>query len=274
MYIERVPNRSAAPTLLLRESYRENGKVCKRTLANLSKWPPEAVKQLEASLKGGQGGETLATSFDIVRSRPHDHVLAVLGTLGHLQLDKVLSQRRSPNRQLAIAMIVARVLDPASKLSTARQLNPDTSTSTLAAELGLTTVHKDSLYRALDWLVKRQPQIEQALASRHLQEGSIVLVDLSSTYLEGETCELAKRGYSRDGKRGTVQITFSLLCNAQGCPVSVEVFEGNTADPTTLGHHVQKLTKRFKLSTGILVGDRGMLPDCRIASEQVAIAHD
>ena len=151
--------------------------------------------------------------------------------------------------------------------STARQLNPATCTSTLAEELGLPAVNKDSLYRALDWLVKRQANIEQTLACRHLQAGSIVLVDLSSTYLEGETCELAKRGYSRDRKKGGVQITFSLLCNAQGCPIAVEVFEGNTSDPTTLSHHLQKLTERFNLATGILVGDRGTLPDCRIESE-------
>ncbi len=267
MYIERVPNRNSAPTLLLRESYRKKGKVCKRTLANLSKWPPEAVKQLEASLKGEQGFEALASSFDIVRSRPHGHVLAVLGTLERIQLDKAIGKRRSVNRELVIAMIAARILNPASKLSTARRLNPETCTSTLAEELGLTSVHKDSLYRAMDWLVKRQAKIEQALASRHLQAGSIVLVDLSSTYLEGEHCELAKRGYSRDRKKGVVQITFSLLCNAQGCPVAVEVFEGNTADPTTLSHHLQKLTDRFNLETGIIVGDRGTLPDCRIESE-------
>ncbi len=267
MYIERVPNRNSAPTLLLRESYRKNGKVCKRTLANLSKWSPEAVKQLEVSLKGGQRFESLATSFEIIRSRPHGHVLAVLGTLARIQLDKAIGQRRSDNRQLVIAMIVARILDPASKLSTARQLNPATCTSTLAEDLSLPTVNKDSLYRALDWLVKRQAKIEQTLASRHLQAGSIVLVDLSSTYLEGETCELAKRGYSRDRKKGVVQISFSLLCNAQGCPVAVEVFEGNTSDPNTLSHHLQKLTERFNLATGIIVGDRGTLPDCRIESE-------
>lgn len=267
MYIERVPNRTSAPTLLLRESYRKNGKVCKRTLANLSKWSPEAVKQLESSLKGGQSFESLATSFEIVRSRPHGHVLAVLGTLTRIQLDKAIGQRRSDNRQLVIAMIVARILDPASKLSTARQLNPATCTSTLAEDLSLPTVNKDSLYRALDWLVKRQAKIEQTLASRHLEAGSIVLVDLSSTYLEGETCELAKRGYSRDRKKGVVQITFSLLCNAQGCPIAVEVFEGNTTDPTTLSHHLQTLTERFNLATGIIVGDRGTLPDCRIESE-------
>lgn len=267
MYIERVPNRNSAPTLLLRESYRKNGKVCKRTLANLSQWSPESIQQLEASLKGGQGFQALETSFEIVRSRPHGHVLAVLGTLKGIQLDKAIAQRRSDHRQFVLAMIVARILEPASKLSTARQLNPDTCTSTLAAELSLPSVHKDSLYRALDWLLKRQVKIEQTLASRHLQSGSIVLVDLTSTYLEGETCELAKRGYSRDRKKGVVQITFSLLCNAQGCPVAVEVFEGNTTDPTTLSHHLQKLTERFNLTTGIIVGDRGTLPDCRIASE-------
>ena len=267
MYIERVPNRNSAPTLLLRESYRKDGKVCKRTLANLSKWSSESVKHLEASLKGESGFASLAASFDIVRSRPHGHVLAVLGTLTRLQLDKAIGVRRSENRQLVLAMIVARILDPASKLSTARQLNSATCTSTLAEELGLPSVHKDDLYRALDWLAKRQSKIEQTLAARHLPSGSIVLVDLSSTYLEGESCALAKRGYSRDRKKGVVQITFGLLCNAQGCPIAVEVFEGNTADPTTLSHHLQKLTERFKLTSGIIVGDRGTLPDCRIESE-------
>ena len=267
MYIERVPNRNSKPTLLLRESYRKNGKVCKRTLANLSKCSPESVQQLENSLKGRQNFDTLATSFDIIRSRPHGHVLAVLGTLGRTQLDKAIAQRRSDNRQFVIAMIVARVLEPASKLSTARQLNPETCTSTLAEELGLPSVHKDNLYRALDWLVKRQSKIEQTLAHRHLEAGSIVLVDLSSTYLEGESCNLAKRGYSRDRKRGVLQIAFSLLCNSQGCPIAVEVFEGNTSDPSTLNHHLEKLTKRFNLTTGIIVGDRGTLPDSRIESE-------
>ena len=273
MYIERVPNRQSAPAILLRESYRENGKVRKRTLANLSKWPPEVVEQLQKILKGGRTIEQLKSSFEVVRSRPHGHVLAVLGTLRRLKLESAIVKRGSLNRDLVVAMIVARIIDPASKLSTARQLTPQTCTSTLAEELGLESVNKDNLYRALDWLVKRQPKIEQQLAKRHLKAGAIVLVDLSSTYLEGEHCALAKRGYSRDRKKGVVQIVFGLLCNAQGCPVAVEVFEGNTADPTTLSTQLQKLTDRFGLEQGIIVGDRGMLPDCRIDSEVKPLAN-
>ena len=267
MYIERVPNRQSPPTILLRESYRENGKVRKRTLANLSRWPPEVVEQLHKILKGGRTVEQLESSFEIVRSRPHGHVLAVLGTLRRIKLESVLAQRGSLNRDLVVAMIVCRILEPASKLSTLRQLQPQTATSTLAEELGLEAVNKDNLYRSLDWLIKRQAKIEQQLAKRHLKAGNIVLLDLSSTYLEGEQCPLAKRGYSRDRKKGVVQIVFGLLCNAQGCPVAVEVFKGNTADATTLGHYLKKLSEHFGLSEGIIVGDRGMLPDCRIDSE-------
>ena len=273
MYIERVSNRQSPPAILLRESYRENGKVRKRTLANLSKWPPEVVEHLQKVLKGGRMIEQLESSFEIVRSRPHGHVLAVLGTLRRIKLESALVNRGSLNRDLVVAMIVCRILEPASKLSTVRQLQPQTATSTLAEELGLESVNKDNLYRALDWLLKRQTKIEQQLAKRHLKAGSIVLVDLSSTYLEGEHCPLAQRGYSRDRKKGVVQITFGLLCNAQGCPVAVEVFEGNTADPKTLSNYLEKLTQRFGLREGIIVGDRGMLPDCRIESEVRPLAN-
>jgi transposase len=179
-------------------------------------------------------------------------------------LDKVIGSRKSGNRQLVVAMIVARIIAPASKLATTRALNCDSCTSTLAQLLGIGEVSEDALYEAMDWLVERQGEIEQRLAGQYLKDGSLVLFDLSSTDLEGEHCPLAKRGYSRDRKRGTVQIVFGLLCNAQGCPVAVEVFSGNTSDPTTLQHHLEKLQQRFKLKGGVLVGDRGMLADKQI----------
>ena len=273
MYIERVPNRQSPPAILLRESYRENGKVRKRTLANLSKWPPEVVEQLQKVLKGGRTVEQLESSFEIVRSRPHGHVVAVLGTLKRIKLESAIVKRGSLNRDLVVAMIVARILEPASKLSTTRQLQPQTATSTLAEEVGLEGANKDNLYRSLDWLLGRQAKIEQQLAKRHLKEGGIVLLDMSSTYLEGEQGELAKRGYNRDRKKGVLQIVFGLLCNGQGCPVAAEVFEGNTTDPTTLSHFLQKLTQRFGLTRGIIVGDRGMLPDTRIESEVKPLAN-
>jgi transposase len=267
MYIERVPNRKSAPAILLRESYRENGKVRKRTLANLTHWSPEVVKQFENLLKGGRTIECLDKAFDIVRSLPHGHVAAVVGTIKRTQLDKVLAQRATLNRQLVLAMVASRILDPASKLATARQLSPQTHSHTLSQQLGLASVTKDSLYRAMDWLQSRQERIEQHLGAAHLKEGSVVLFDISSTYLEGEHCPLAKRGYNRDKKKGMVQVVFGLVCNAQGCPVAVEVFEGNTSDPSTLKTQLTKLKERFKLSRGILVGDRGMLPNTKIQSE-------
>jgi len=267
MYIERVPNRNSAPTILLRESYRENGRVRKRTLANLTHWSPELVEQFENLLKGGRTIERLDEAFDVVRSLPHGHVAAVVGTIKRTQLDKAIAQRATLNRQLVLAMVVARILDPTSKLATVRQLSPQTLSNTLSEQLGLEQVTKDGLYRAMDWLLKRQERIEQHLGAAHLKEGSVVLFDISSTYLEGEHCSLAKRGYNRDKKKGMVQVVFGLVCNAQGCPVAVEVFEGNTSDPSTLKPQLKKLKERFQLSTGILVGDRGMLPNTKIQSE-------
>lgn len=267
MYIERVPNRNSPPTLLLRESYREDGKVRKRTLANLSSWPSELVEQFEQVLKGGRTVERLEATFEVVRSLPHGHVVAALGTLKRLHLDQVIGQRHSLNRQLVIAMIVARILAPSSKLATLRQLQETTATHTLASELSLPPLTPKSLYQAMDWLLKRQPKIEQKLARTYLKTGSVVLIDLSSSYFEGEQCPLAKRGYSRDGKRGTLQVVFGLICNAQGCPVGVDVFAGNTSDPSTLAAHLKKLKERFQLQQGVLVGDRGLLPDKHICQQ-------
>ena len=267
MYIESVPNRRSPPAILLRESYRDAGKVRKRTLANLSKWPCALIEGLRVLLKGGTAVADLTTAFDIIRSRPHGHVAAVLGSLRKLRLDRTLAATASPERERVIALIVARILAPGSKLATARGLAAGTARDSTAEMLGIETVDEDELYAAMDWLLERQGTIEQRLAKRHLSDGALVLYDVTSTYFEGRCCPLARRGYSRDGKRGTLQIVFGLLCNREGCPVAVEVFEGNTADPGTVGAHIEKLRRRFALSRVVLVGDRGMLTEARIREE-------
>ena len=267
MYIESVPNRNSPPAVLLRESYRLGGKVKKRTLANLSKWPPALVEGLRILLKGGTAVARFDDAFDILRSRPHGHVAAVLGTLKRLRLERLIARQRSPERDRAVAMIVARVLDPGSKLATARNLAEATAGDSLADTLGLGAVDEDDLYAAMDWLLKRQDRIERSLARRHLEEGALVLYDLTSVYLEGRKCALGRRGYSRDGKRGKLQIEFGLLCDAEGRPVAVEVFPGNAADPATVGAQIRKLRSRFGLSKVVLVGDRGMLTEARIREE-------
>ena len=272
MYITAIPNRSSPPAILLRESYRESGKVKTRTLANLSDWAPERVEALKQVLRGGTPlAARLEDAFEIVRSRPHGHVAAVLGTMGRLGLDRALWPKRSRERELALAMIAARILRPDSKLATARALDAETVESTLAERLGLQEVDEDDLYVAMDWLFERQPAVEKALAKRHLAENGMVLYDLTSTYFEGRTCPLAKLGYSREGQRGKLQIEFGLLTNAEGCPVAVEVFEGNIGDPQTLAAQVRKLRERFGIQRIVLIGDRGMITDARIREDLATV---
>jgi len=266
MYIERVPNRNSPPAILLREGWREGGKVRKRTLANLSHWPPEKIEALRRLLRD-EPRSASASSFTIQRSRPHGHVAAVLGTLRKLGLERLLGARRSPERDRAVALIASRVLAPDSKLATARQLDRDSATSTLGERLGLDSVEADELYAALDWLGARQDKVERGLARRHLSDGTLVLYDVSSSYVEGRHCPLARIGHSRDGKKGSLQIVFGLLCNAEGCPVAVEVYEGNTGDPTTLQDQIEKVRQRFGLSRVVFVGDRGLLTSARIREE-------
>ena len=266
MYVTRVPNRSSPPATLLRESYREGGRVKTRTLANLSNWPGAKVEALRRVLRG----ETLlvpAARFEIERALPHGHVAAVLGQVRQLGLDRQLPRRPERLGKLALALIVARVIEPAAKLSTARQLSEATASHSLGAMLGWGEVDEDELYRALDLLGAAQSAIERALARRHLKDGTLVLYDVTSSYLEGRCCELGQRGYSRDGRPDRPQIVFGLLCAADGCPVAVEVFAGDTGDPKTLATQIDKLKKRFGLKRVVLVGDRGMITGARIDEE-------
>jgi Transposase DDE domain len=266
MYIATIPNRSSPPAILLRESYRQDGQVKTRTLANLTHWPPAQLEALRRVLRG----DTLVApedAFEIIRSLPHGHGAAVLGTLRRLGLDFLLAAQKSHQRDLVVAMIVARLLDPQSKLATARSWHPETALTSLGQTLGVTAADARALYHAMDWLRRRQPQLEMALAKRHLREGTLALYDLTSTYFEGHTCPLAQFGHSRDGKKGKVQIVFGLVCNVEGCPVAVEVFEGNTGDPTTVAPVITKLRQRFHLRRVVLVGDRGLLTDARIREE-------
>lgn len=267
MYIDTVPNRNSPPCVLLRQSFREGRKVRKRTLANLSKLPQWLIDQLRVLLRGGTAIESLKDAFEVVRPRPFGHIAAVLGTLRQVGLDRILATKRCLERQLVIAMIVARILDPRSKLATARGLDETGHLSALSELLQLPEVDEDKLYGALDWLYLRQADIENQLARRHLQDASLVLYDVTSTYFEGTCCPLAQLGYSRDGKKDKLQIVFGLLCNAQGCPVAVEVFDGNTADPKTLAPQIQKVRQRFGLERVVFVGDRGMLTSARIDEE-------
>ncbi|HTM95233.1 MAG TPA: IS1634 family transposase [Croceibacterium sp.] len=266
MYVTRVPNRSSPPAILLRESYREGGRVKTRTLANLSNWTGAKVEALKRVLRG----ERLlvpADRFEIERALPHGHVAAVLGQVRQLGLDRLLPRRPERLGKLALALIVARVIEPAAKLSTARQLSEATASHSLGAVLGLGEVDEDELYRALDVLGAAQPAIERALARWHLKNGTLVLYDVTSSYLEGRCCELGQRGYSRDGRPDRPQIVFGLLCAADGCPVAVEVFAGDTGDPKTLATQIDKLKKRFGLKRVVLVGDRGMITGARIDEE-------
>jgi len=238
MHIDLIPNRNSTPAILVRESYREKGKVKKRTLANISHWDPEVIAGLRVLLKGGHASSTaLEDQFSVERSLPHGHVAAVLGALRGIGLHTALERKSGKQRALAMAMIAARILFPGSKLALSRHLSPATATSTLGEELGLAEVDEHDLYGAMRWLFERQKKIETRLAAKHLPEGTAVLYDLSSSYYEGSRCSLAQFGHNRDGKKGKRQINIGLLCNAEGCPISVEVFAGATSDPSTVASH-------------------------------------
>ena len=259
MHVDTVPNRNSPPTFLLRESYREGARVRKRTLANLSALSAEQIDAIRRTLKG----ETLvpvAELFEIVRSRHHGHVQAVRAAIKQLGFESLIASRPSRERTLILAMVIARILAPASKLATTRWWH----TTTLPDAFGVTDADEDDLYAALDWLSTRQDHIEKKLAARHLKKGGLVLYDLSSSYFEGTTCPLAALGYNRDGKSGKLQVNYGLLTDPRGCPVAVSVFKGNTGDPTTLIPQVEKLQKTFAIEQLVLVGDRGMISQKQI----------
>ncbi len=239
----------------------------KRTLCNLSDWPVAHIEGLRGVLKGGTVIPAERDAFTVIRTLPHGHAAAALGTARKIGLDRILGPNGDRCRDLVLALVVGRILDPTSKLAAARALSPATAASSLGEMLGLGAVDEDELYAALDWLLDRQPAIETALARRHLSSGTLVLYDVSSSYLEGRCCPLAKRGYSRDGRKGTLQITYGLLCAPDGCPIAIEVFDGDTGDPMTLAVQIDKLKQRFRLEHVVLVGDRGMITQARITEE-------
>jgi transposase len=267
MYIEAVPNRNSPPAILLRETYRQDGRFCKRTLCNLSHWPAAHVEGLRGVLKGGTVIPAGQDAFTVIRSLPHGHVAAAIATARKIGLEGILGPNGNRCRDLVLAMLISRILDPVSKLATARALSPATASSSLGEALGLGDVDDDELHAALDWLLVRQPAIEAILARRHLTNGTLVLHDVSSSYMEGRCCPLSKRGYSRDGRRGTPQIVHGLLCAPDGCPVAMEVFDGNTGDPKTLAPRIEKPRQRFHLDRVVLVGDRGMITEARLAED-------
>jgi hypothetical protein len=265
MYIEAVPNRTSPPAILLRESWREHGKVRKRTLANLSCLAPEVVEGLKVLLRGGVAVPRTDEVFTIERSLPHGHVAAVLGSARACGTGAWFAAAPNELQPLLLALLVGRVIAPSSKLATQRLLHDDTASSSLGRVLGVGQCSADDLYRALDWLHAAQPAIERRLARQHLADSTLVLYDLTSTWLTGHCCELAARGHSRDGKRDDPQIVFGLVCTPAGCPIAVEVVKGNTADPATVAAQVTKLKERFGIAHVAWVGDRGMLTSARIA---------
>ena len=272
MYVVKVPNRGSPPAILLRESYREDGKVKNRTLANLSSWPEAKVEALARVLKGQPPPVDLDGAFEITRSLPHGHVAAVLGTARQLGLEELIDPVPSRHRDLVTAMAVAQVIAPDSKLAIARGLREETAAGSLGEVLHLGGCDEDDLYAAMDYLHGRQDEIQDALAARHLAGGTVVLYDVSSAAFEGRTCPLGAIGHPKDGVRGRLQIVYGLLTGKDGIPVAIEVFQGNTGDPTTVASQVDKLKDRFGLDKVVLVGDRGMLTAARLR-EDVAPAH-
>ena len=273
MFIETVPNRNSPPAVLLRESYRdEQGRAQKRTLANLSKVPSDVIAALKALLKGGTVIGTGPDDLEVERSLPHGHVAAALGTIRKIALDRlILSTAKDAAARrhcdVVVAMMVDRLIAPRSKLGFVRAVDQETAISSLGSVLGLGQVKEREAYEALDWLVERQSRIEIGLARRHLMDGVLVLYDVSSSYFEGRCCPLAHYGHSRDHRGDRPQIVYGLLCTREGLPVAVEVFDGNTADPSTLRSQIEKLKDRFAISRLVLVGDRGMITSARIRDD-------
>jgi transposase len=254
MHIHIIPNRGSAPTVLLRESHREGAKVGKRTLANLSGLSAVQVDAIRAILRG-EDLCPVAQCFEVTASRAHGHVQAVASAMQRLGFASLVASKSCRERDLVLAMVAARILAPSTKLATTRWWH----STTLAEEFGVADADEDDLYAAMDWLLERQDAIQKKLAARHLETGGLVLYDLSSSYFEGETCPLAKRGYNRDGKHGMLQVNYGLLTDPRGCPVAISVHPGNTSDSTTFLPEVRRLREDFHLDKMVMVGDRGMI---------------
>ena len=265
--VETIKNKRGRDTILLRKAWREGKRIRKQTIANLTDLPAALVNGIDAVVRGGVAHARLDESFSITRALPHGHIAAVLGTAHSIGLDRILNPSACRQRSLALAAVVAQVVTPDSKLATARRLSPDTCDSSLGSVLQLGQVSGNEMLNMLDWLFSRQKWIERALANRHLKDAHLILYDVTSTYLEGRGCPLAAHGYNRDGKKGKLQIVFGLLCAANGCPIAVQVFEGNTADPATVARQVRTIQKRFGIERIALVGDRGMVTGARIRED-------
>ena len=259
MYIDTVPNRNSPPCILLRESRREGNKILKHTIANISRWPPRRIEQLRRVLRD----EPLVSPEEIfvtTETRQHGNVDLVLRAMRKLDIPRLLDRRRSSGRQRVLAMIAQRLIRPGSKLASVRSMN----NTTLGDELGLGRFDEDDLYEAMDWLAKRQGEIEKRLARRHLRDGGHVLYDVTSSYYEGKTCPLMRFGYSRDGKRGRPIVVYGVLADRGGVPVALRAYPGDTGDPATVPDQLERLREEFGLENLVLVGDRGMLTEARV----------
>ncbi|MDX8390691.1 MAG: IS1634 family transposase, partial [Mariprofundaceae bacterium] len=265
------PNRNSPPAILLRESRREGRKVIKKTVANLSKWPVGIVTGLKILLKGGVALDHNDSRVSTTRTLPHGHVAAVLGTLRKTGLDKIIGLRNSRQRSLVLGMITSRIISPASKFATLQTWNDETATSSLGGELGISDASEQEVYEALYWLYSRQPVIEQKLARKHLQDGCLILCDVSASYYTGTHCNLAQFGHKKDRKLGVTEIVYGLMCDARGCPVGIQVFEGNTSDPKVFSEQMVKVKEKFGIERLIMVGDRGLITQARITEDLVPV---
>ena len=265
--IDSIPSRRGKPAILLRRHWREGKRVRKETIANLTRHPGWLTEGIRSLVDAGTGRAGRAGNVEIRRSLPHGHAAAILGTLKSLGFERILARKDSRNRRIALASIAARIADPLSKLATSRLLSESTASSSLGAMLGLGEVSENEVLAMLDWLLERQPWIERSLANRRLAEDALILYDLSSNYVEGRKTELSDCGYSRDGRRDKRQTAYGLLCDREGCPVAIEVFEGNAPDPSTVGRQVDKIRRRFRLGRVALAGGGGMITSARIREE-------
>jgi len=263
-HVDVIPNKRGRDSILFRQSWREGNRVRKKTIANLTDLSPVVIDGIKAVVGGGVAFPSIDRAVSIRRSLPHGHVAAILGTCHNLGLQRILHRNRSRERDLALAAIVARVIRPDSKLATARRLSPQSADSSAGISLNLGRVGGNEMLDMLDWLVQRKRWIEDSLARRHMRDATLLLYDVTSSYLEGRSCSLRAFGYNRDKKAGKMQIVFGLLCSPDGCPIGVEVFSGNTSDPNVLKQHISRIESRFDLKRIALVGDRGMITNARI----------